>query len=54
MMTPKKILVVDDEPGARSLVQVWLEEVGHEVYTAARRLGRLGIVLPTATYIDDR
>ena len=57
MMTPKKILVVDDEPGARSLVQVWLEEVGHEVYTAADGWDALELFsqqLPTLTIVDMR
>ena len=34
-MAHTKILVVDDEPGARSLLKAWLEENGFEVYTAS-------------------
>ena len=56
-MSSTKILVVDDEAGARALLQVWLEEVGHEVYTAADGWNALLLFsqqLPTLTIVDMR
>ena len=56
-MANTKILVVDDEPGARSLLQVWLEEVGHEVYTASDGWDALEVFsqqLPVLTIVDMR
>ena len=56
-MSSTKILVVDDEPGARSLLQVWLEEVGHEVYTASDGWDALEVFLeqlPVLTIVDMR
>ena len=56
-MSSTKILVVDDEAGARALLQVWLEDVGHEVYTAADGWDALQLFsqqLPTLTIVDMR
>ena len=56
-MASSKILVVDDEPGARSLLQVWLEEVGHEIYTASNGRDALEVFtqqLPVLTIVDMR
>lgn len=51
------ILVVDDEPGARSLLQVWLEEAEYEVYTASDSWDALEVFsqqLPVLTIADMR
>ena len=56
-MTTTKILVADDEPGARSLLQIWLEEVGHEVHTASDGWNALEVFsqeLPVLTIVDMR
>lgn len=56
-MSSTKILVVDDEPGALSLLQVWLEEVGHEVYTASDGWDALEVFseqMPILTIVDMR
>jgi len=56
-MSSTKILVVDDEPGIRSLLEQWLEGAGHEVYTAADGWDALELFsqqLPTLTIVDMR
>ena len=56
-MSSTKILVVDDEPGIRSLLEQWLEGAGHEVYTAANGWDGLELFcehLPTLTVADLR
>ena len=56
-MSSTKILVVDDEPGIRSLLEQWLEGAGHEVYTAANGWDALQLFceqLPTLTVADLR
>jgi len=56
-MSSAKILVVDDEPGIRSLLEQWLEGAGHEVYTAANGWDALQLFcehLPTLTVADLR
>ena len=56
-MSSTKILVVDDEPGIRSLLQQWLEDAGHEVCTAANGSDALRLFcehLPTLTVADLR
>lgn len=56
-MSSAKILVVDDEPGIRSLLEEWLEGAGHEVCTAANGSDALQLFcehLPTLTVTDLR
>ena len=56
-MSSAKILVVDDEPGIRALLEQWLESDGHEVYTAADGWDALQSFcqhLPTLTIVDLR
>ena len=56
-MPSTKILVVDDEPGIRFLLEQWLEGAGHEVYTAANGWDALQVFceqLPTLTVADLR
>ena len=56
-MAPPRVLVVDDEPGYLFLLQEWLTEDGHEVYTATGGVEALRVFsqrLPNLTIADLR
>ena len=56
-MAPAKILVVDDEPDHRAIVQRWLEDDGYEVYTAVNGWDGLESIIqhqPDLTVTDIR
>ena len=56
-MSSAKILVVDDEPGIRALLEQWLESAGHQVYTASGGWEALEVFaeqLPALSIVDMR
>jgi two-component system response regulator (stage 0 sporulation protein F) len=57
MPEPLKILIVDDQPGVRYLLDIVIREVGHRVYTARNGLEAVSMVKsihPDLIFMDVR
>jgi len=57
MSEPLKILIVDDQPGVRYLLDIVIREVGHQVYTARNGLEAVDIAKashPDLVFMDVR
>ena len=57
MSKPLKILIVDDQPGVRYLLDIVIREVGHQVYTARNGLEAVDIAKashPDLVFMDVR
>lgn len=57
MSEPLKILIVDDQPGVRYLLDIVIREAGHQVYTAKNGLEALEIAQschPDVIFMDVR
>jgi len=50
MSDRSKVLVVDDEPNLAQLLREWLEEEGHEVYSATEGREALPCTPPAHLY----
>jgi len=57
MSEPLKILIVDDQPGVRYLLDIVIREAGHHVYTASNGLEAVEIARsshPDSIFMDVR
>jgi two-component system response regulator (stage 0 sporulation protein F) len=57
MLDPLKILIVDDQPGVRYLLDIVIKEAGHRVYTARNGLEAVEVARtshPNLIFMDVR